>query len=395
MKYLIFFGFLIIVFSSCERDPMIESELNDSIIHNDLIAGGGTTSFQRIIGGQKLDGLYSVKQTGEGGYVFCGFTENDGASERDILLIKTNSGGETTWLKKFSDTFTDQGWHIEIANDNGFIISATSTLSTANTNYITPYNYNGQLIKTDSSGNQIWKQSFTFGNYTHFSMAHQTIDGGYVVCGTEYGSKKGFLLKTDASGNESWRKTYGGIVELSAFTVTNDGGFILCGSIKNPTTNNDTYIIRTNPTGDTLWTKIYIDSIENRANAIKETASGDFILCGYNVNPGSSGFAKLIDSNGGQIWHNEYSTYDVGSLDNITMTSDNQFIAVGRNNFSMNNKAILQKMDINGNILWIKRFNPRSYNFFNEIQRTTDNGFIFAGYTLGDGFIVKTDGNGN
>lgn len=378
---------------SCTKDKAIEPPA-DTTIHNDLIAGSGATSFQRIIGGQKLDGLYSVKQTNDGGYVFCGFTENDGASERDIFLIRTNLNGETVWIKKFSDTYTDQGWFIEITSDNGFILASTSTLSSAI--FPSMYSYDGQLIKTDSNGNQIWKQSFTFGNHTNFTTVRQTSDGGYIVCGTDYYSNKGILLKTDASGNESWRKTYGGIVEINDINKTNDGGFIMCGSIKTTSSSpTDIYIVRANSTGDTLWTKTFGDSSDNTARAIQEISSGNFIVCGYNTNPGASGYAKLIDSNGGQIWHTDFLSLNVQALDNIITTSDNQFIAIGHNSFGTNNKALLQKIDNNGNSVWIKWFNPRTYNSFNEVQQTTDNGFIIAGYTFGDGFVVKTDANGD
>ncbi|HRF16393.1 MAG TPA: hypothetical protein PKV02_12270 [Bacteroidia bacterium] len=393
-RQLIISAFLILSCYSCKKDEaIIEPEPNDTTIHNDLIAGGGVTSFQRIIGGQKLDGLYSVKQTSDGGYTFCGFTENDGASERDIFLIRTNANGETVWIKKFSDSYTDQGWFVEITSDNGFILATTSNLAPSSS---TNHNYSGQLIKTDASGNQTWKQTFTFGNYTNFSTVIQTNDGGYIACGTDYYSNKGILLKTDAFGTESWRKTYGGIVEINNINKTSDGGLIMCGSVKTTFSSpTDIYIIRTNTTGDTIWTKTYGDASDNTARAIKETPSGNFILCGYNTNPGASGYAKLIDNNGGQIWHTDFLSSNVQALDNITTTNDNQFIAVGRNSFGNGNQALLLKIDNSGNSVWLKWFNPRNYNLFNEVQQTNDSGFVIAGYTFGDGYVVKTDGNGN
>jgi hypothetical protein len=370
---------LVMSIGGCKKDPPI-----------DIIT---EKTFQHIIGGQKLDCLYSVKQTNDGSYIFCGFTENYDASERDIYLIRTNSDGETIWTKNLSENFTDQGWFVEITSDNGYIIAATANLAANNS---TNHDYKAQLIKTDTSGNPIWKQSFTFGLSTNFTTVRQTSDGGYIVCGTEYKSNKGILLKTDASGIESWRKTYGAIVEINDMNKTNDGGFILCGSIKSTSSSpTDIYIIRTNLVGDTLWTKTYGDDSDNTARSIKETASGNFILCGYNTNPGASGYAKLVDSNGGQIWHSDFLSLDVQALDNITTTVDNQFIAVGRNSFGSTNKALLQKIDSNGNSAWIKWFSPSSYNLFNEVQQTTDKGYVIAGYALSDGYILKTDANGN
>ncbi len=390
--YIILFLLLIFVIHSCKKEKAISEPVTDTTIYNYLIKGVGVTSFQRIIGGQKLDGLYSVKQTNDGGYVFCGFTENEGASERDIFLLRTNINGEKVWIKKFSDSYKDQAWFVEITSDNGFILASTSNLEASSS---TNQNYIGQLIKTDENGNLTWKKSFIFGSYTNLSRVKQTIDGGYIACGSVYSLGKGILLKTDANGNEIWRKTYGVSAEIHDIKMTNDGGFIMCGSIKSNSSNStDIYIIRTKLNGDTLWTKTYGDSSNNSARAIKETSTGNFVLCGYNTNMGASGYAKLIDSNGSQIWHSDFLSFNVQALDNITTTNDNQFIAVGRSSFG-SNKVLLQKIDNSGNGIWIKSFNPKNYNLFNEVQQTTDNGFIIAGNSIGDGYIVKTDENGN
>ena len=199
---------------------------------------------------------------------------------------------------------------------------------------------------------------------------------------------------------EVWRKTYGradgGVVEINDMNITKDGGFILCGLIQASIySNSDIYIIRTSSTGDTLWTKTYGDASDNSAYTIKETPSGNFILCGHNANPGASGYVKLINASGEQVWHTDFLETGLQVIDDIALTNDNQFIAVGRNSFGTNNQASLQKIDNSGNSVWIKWFNPRNFNFFTEVQQTTDNGFVIAGYTFGDGYIVKTDPDGN
>lgn len=399
LKLHIYFGlFLFVSLTACKKDKVILPN-ESSTIENTLVSGSGSTSFQRIVGGQKLDGLYSVKQTADGGFVFCGFTENQSASERDILLLKTSSDGSTLWIKSFTDSYTDQGWFVDVTSDKGFILSATTSLSPKSQ---ATFNYGGQLIKTDSEGNQLWKQTFTFGNYTNFTTVRQTADGGYIVCGTEYNSNKGILLKTDASGQETWRKTFGGLVELNNVGKTTDGGFILCGSIKSVSSApTDIYIIRTNSSGVTLWTKTFGDSSDNTSRTIKEMTSGNFILCGYNTNTPqvASGFVKLIDANGGEIWNSDFHNNNIQALESIYTTNDNQFIAVGQESFSSTSQAYLLKVDGNGNIVWQKSFNAGGFNMFSEVQQTTDNGFIIAGYSLnsgnGNGYIIKTDINGD
>ena len=387
---------LVVVCSTgCKKN---DSNIPSGRIDNVLIDGGTSAGFQRIIGGIKLDNLCSVKQTKDGGYIFCGFTENEGASERDVLLLRTNNKGEKIWVKKLSDKYTDQGWHIEITSDNGYIIAATSTISAANTG---DNRYGGQLIKTDSNGNQQWKKTYGAEGYNQLSTVRQTTDGGFIASSSEYGNHISYLLKTDELGNESWKKALGSFVEVSFVDKTHDGGFILCGSIQlNIAAPRNGYVIRTNSTGDTLWTKTFVNPYENKIAAIKETADGNFILCGYNANSNDIfGFARLINSTGEQLWNSDFSNLNIDVLDYINITNDNQFIAVGRQSFGSTTKAYLQKIDINGKSLWVKSFNPGTYNLFSEVQQTTDNGFILAGYSISYGnvnaYIVKTGPDGN
>ena len=110
----------IFLISSCEKEQFLNNRI---FIDNKLILDNGPYSFQRIVGGEKLDGFYSVKSTSDGGFIFCGFTENQNASERDILVLKTNFRGETDWLKTYTNYHSDYGWFIDSTNDDGYITS--------------------------------------------------------------------------------------------------------------------------------------------------------------------------------------------------------------------------------------------------------------------------------
>jgi hypothetical protein len=98
----------------------------------------------------------------------------------------------------------------------------------------------------------------------------QTMDGGYIITGScvpdglvSYIDV--LLLKTDASGNIIWTKTYGKDFIESAYSIeqTSDGGYIIGGRavkgsypfIEPPI--SDVWILKTELNGDTLWTKSY------------------------------------------------------------------------------------------------------------------------------------------
>lgn len=392
---------LTLLLFSCDKEETIQIELNQgNAIDNNLISGSGTSSFMRIIGGVKLDAFHSVRQTSEGGYIFCGFTENRSATERDIMLLKTNNQGETEWIITFSDDYSDQGWNVQQTNDNGFIIAAISSSKAKSKNTVIPYS--GQLLKTNSKGELQWKMEYSFGTFTAFTGVQHTSDGGFIVAGTEYSSNEGFLLKTDASGNEMWRKTFGNYKEFSHIELTSDGGYIICGTNQvDPIKQIDIYILRTDINGDTLWTSTFGDNYDNAATSIQETANG-YLVSGYNLrtSKGASGFITMIDSQGVETWTKEYQSNNIRAIDFVNLTIDSELIAVGRESFGSNSKAFLLKVSSkSGDVLWQKSFETGSYNSLHEVHQSTDNGYIIAGYTKnsgnGNGYIIKTDENGN
>ena len=62
-------------------------------------------------------------------------------------------------------------------------------------------------------------------NWASFSV-QQTSDGGFILAGSR--DNDVYLVKTDASGNEIWSQTFGGSGEDGGRSVqqTSDGGFI-------------------------------------------------------------------------------------------------------------------------------------------------------------------------
>ncbi len=241
----------------------------------------GDTLWTKSFGGVLNDWGSAVQQTLDGGYIIIGSTESFGSGNFDYYLIKTDSFGNTIWTKTFGGSNWDYGSWIELTSDNGFIM-------TGHSNSYGEGNYDVYLIKTNDNGDTLWTKTYGGLDDEYSKTVKQTIDGGYVIVGQQGIYQTGntfdvYLIRTDINGNESWAREYGGINYDAGASVdeSSDGGFIITGETRSfGIGQQDVYLIKTDNTGDTLWTKRFGDINESRGFSVQETQDGGYVLCG-------------------------------------------------------------------------------------------------------------------
>ena len=298
------------------------------------------------------DAGVSGQQTTDGGYIIVGYIT--GGWDYDVYLIKTNLNGDTLWTKTLGGTYEDKGYSVQQTIDEGYIIVGETKSFGAGNNDV-------YLIKTDSSGNSLWAKTFGGTGFDFGEFVRQTSDGGFIITGYTFlgtGIYDVYLIKTDANGDSLWTKTFGGNDVDIGYSVqqTFDGGYIIVGSTKSfGAGNNDVYLIKTNSSGDTLWTKTFGGTGEDYGFSVVQTTDGGLVIC--------------------------------GSLQT-----------------AFNTDVYLIRTDANGDSLWTKTYGGIGSNGLDHggtVAQTIDGGFVIAGFTqfLGGGstnaYLIKTDANGN
>jgi hypothetical protein len=78
--------------------------------------------FQKLIGNVFDNYGNSISQTYDEGYIVLGYTKSIGAGKEDVLLIKTNSNGDTLWMKTFGGANDDGGNSIQQTTDEDLLL---------------------------------------------------------------------------------------------------------------------------------------------------------------------------------------------------------------------------------------------------------------------------------
>ena len=259
--------------------------------------------------------LHSMVLTSDGGFAMAGSTETPEGG-KDFWLVKADSQGTKQWSQTYnSGTFTNAGETIPRED------TATSVIQTSDGGYAlvgqtTTYTslsstYDSWLVKTNAQGQRQWAKTYSGPNAAGAEYrVTQTSDGGYALATTEvkdYDYTAFQLIKTDSSGELQWRNTYGektvdstGPTKYDNWPCTvvqlNDGGFAVAGTMteagEGGPISRDLGLVRVDSAGNELWAKAY-NAKENTtldtksddfAYAMVRTTDGSYAIVGQTVN---------------------------------------------------------------------------------------------------------------
>ena len=376
--------------SSCKKDNPIGS----SLLENKLISGSGSVSFQRIIRLNYNTRFSSIKQTTDSGYIICGSVEDVNSKNR-ILLLRLDAGGNIVWKKTFAGDRDEAGIYVDNTSDGGFIILGHSYHEGSNS-----YNGSGQrppgstpiLVKTDKDGKQLWQNSYDISFLVNPVKVFET-PNGFLMATNNYEEGNAMFLFIDATGSLLKGKDMKWIRSISDIKQSKNGDFIFMGG------DYSKCLSRVNSSGDSIWTKIFRDSIINTSSILTESSSGKIYLCGPGTESSRQAFVSGLDSKGNVLTVTRFSNLGLNDFDYLMSTENDEFVASG----GASGKIYFIRFDKSGIILWNKIFpNGSSFNS-TEVIQTRDKGFAQIctsvlsanGADRYYGSIIKTDAYGN
>jgi hypothetical protein len=184
-----------------------------------------------------------------------------------------------TFQRTYGGRDYDEGSSVTQTADNGYIIAGrTESFGAGHADVY--------LVKTDANGDTVWTR--TYGG-TAYDLGHsvaQTADGGYIITGWTRsfgaGNYNVWLIKTDASGDTIWTRALGGTGYDYGHSVaqTANGGYVVAGHTNSFGVGRDIWLIKTDPSGDTTWTHTYGGTDYDCGYSVAQTTDGGYVIVG-------------------------------------------------------------------------------------------------------------------
>jgi hypothetical protein len=359
-----------------------------------------TVQWAQTYGGTGQDGGESMILTSDGGIVIAGFKSAGPTSYKDMLLMKTDASGNELWSRIFNLNLNDWARSIKQTSDGGFIISGMTEIN--------PQTHDPFLLKTDNQGNLQWvhQYDYGFGEDDRAHTVYQTSDGGYILAGQTwlfhgpFGNYDMYIIKTDANGNVQWTKIFfreeqGGDVALGVQQL-NDGGYIIGGFTQS--SEWASYIIRTDDSGNPVWSNIYPGVWQSECYDIQSTPDGGFIYTGTESNFVTDTDVLLVKLNGSGVlqWKKIYGTVEADQGELLQQLPDGGFVIAGMSaTQSTSYDMYVVRTNSSGDLLWSSRIGGTSDDRAFSVVTNPDGSHLISGWAWsygqgsGDVYLVK------
>ena len=350
--------------------------------------------FIKFFGGAKNDAGYSVKESGDGGFVIVGSTVAPGKTDKDCYVVKTDADGNKIWDRTFGDQYDQEGFDVKVDRQGNYIVAGYWKNIKDSTDFmVLKYNRDGALVDTFFYGlpdrNEIAK------------FVTITSDGGILIAGTRQQAVgmqvNMFVVKTN-NDTVTWQKDLGLNAlydQMGTIVELPNTNLLWCGTV-NRGLETDLRITMSDAYSNLKW-DLSIgegDGKNQEGKEIHTTDDGNFIVGGSEISPeGNKVLLAKINEFGTVLWQ----TYPGGAgrtANSVYPCSNGGYILAGQ----VEENYMLMQTDGSGNMSWEKNYGGTGLDQASRVVETADKGFLVVGtiYAANNTLmgLFKTDDKG-
>lgn len=311
--------------------------------------------WSKALGESNNDWAYSIKQTYDNGFIIAGASNSYGNGDYDAFLMKRDPQGKYEWLKTYGGNDWDFSYSIIQTYDSGYVFCGETYNNT--NGYSDVY-----IVKTNSMGDTIWTKVLGGPFMDRANSLIQTSDSNIVVVGnmkTLNDSNQAYVLKLTNEGVLLWDSLYG----YSKYETANhvlelpNGNYAVVGSSNSLSTNEDldSYYLLLDSDGNKIIDQILVNlpplyGENEELNSIALLSSSTVLVTGYTETFGGGakdGLAMILDYDGYWVNSTTYGDLDNEIIHSTIIDSKGTIVSVGQtNSFTMGlNDVLVIKSD--------------------------------------------------
>ncbi|WP_462280217.1 hypothetical protein [Salinivirga cyanobacteriivorans] len=194
--------------------------------------------------------------------------------------------------------------------------------------------------------------------------------------------------ETNDTGNtadkDSFMRLYGGsfLDEGHKVLQTQDGGYLLAGSMADENELSDMYLLKTNSTGDIAWHVTLGDSLNDYAFSFSLSDDQSVLVAGTTTLVGSNktnALAAKVSGTGNVLWERNYGSSNNEQIKDVIGTSDGGYMLAGYTNAAGQHDIFLLKISATGDSLWSKTYGGSELDEAYAICHSHNGGYVLFG----------------
>ena len=200
------------------------------------------------------------------------------------------------------------------------------------------------------------------------------------------------LIKTDTSGNEIWKKKIGlPNYDETAWCIktSSDGKLLISGNrrLHNNQSTNGAFVIKADTSGAIIWEKYFPSNYGLAATGMVELGNGDIVaLAGKGFGSTISRYELIkLDATGNILFDKVYGPMaDRAEAYSLIQNQEGNLVAAGQIYYSANNSVngLMYVFNQNGDSLFSREYAVQSgsQNYFRDLVQAPDKGYVFSGF---------------
>lgn len=275
------------------------------------------------------------------------YTSNGPYGNNDAILIKSTNVGTQIWNRTWGESGNDGAFAVAVDSSNNIYLTGSKD---APNDIIF-------LVKYDELGNQIWNRTWNVvSDVQSRGITVDSQDDIYIVGHGGSGSDNMVLIKYNNSGAVVWERTWGGANNDQGYDIrvdSQDNVYVAGLTWSFAVGPYDMFLVKYNSLGTQLWNRTWGGIDNDGAYSITIDSDDNIYIGGYTQSYGTIGVSNIAllkyDGSGNLIWN---STYIKGICRRLDVDSYGNIIILGFTGTGLDSHFYVGIYDSFGQLTW-------------------------------------------